>query len=228
MAMIQFLFVLSLKVCVVCMCCMCAHSCHFVNVLLVCVCECGCGQAQSSSRQLRGNPHQLPCNHTLGIAVPSSSRNGMTRLASPLLTHASNPHNPHHPSHPHHPHTLPQPVQLFFSEVQAAWLLPVSWGGGWGVGGWGLQARVSLCGVDDRRGHCNTAPRGPDPRLIGLRLLQLETSASSFPVMSPAQALSYKSNALVARRKIWLVYARDRTYNCKTVTYDKAICLQYF
>ncbi|KAK5605465.1 hypothetical protein CRENBAI_012564 [Crenichthys baileyi] len=48
-------------------------------------------KAQSSSRQLRGNPHQLPYNHTLGIAVPSSSRNGMTRLASPLLTHASIP-----------------------------------------------------------------------------------------------------------------------------------------
>ncbi|MEQ2251400.1 hypothetical protein ILYODFUR_010544 [Ilyodon furcidens] len=91
MVMIQFLFFLSLKVYVVCMYCICAHSCHFVNVLLVCVCECGCGQAQSSSRQLRGNPHQLPYNHALGIAVPSSSRNGMTRLASPLLTHASIP-----------------------------------------------------------------------------------------------------------------------------------------
>lgn len=46
----------------------CAHSCRFMKVILcVCVCvrvhvcECGCGQAQSSSRQLRGNPHQLPC-----------------------------------------------------------------------------------------------------------------------------------------------------------------------
>ncbi len=47
-------------------CCICVHSCHSVNVFRVCVCvcvyvcECGCGQAQSSSRQLRGNPHQLP------------------------------------------------------------------------------------------------------------------------------------------------------------------------
>lgn len=43
--------------------CVCVALCIYTVVTLCCVwgvCACECGQTQSSSRQLGGNPHQLP------------------------------------------------------------------------------------------------------------------------------------------------------------------------
>lgn len=65
-------------------CCICVHSCHFVNVLRVCEWMwmwSGPVIFQAAQRK----PTSTAIHHTLGIDLPSEGRNGMARLASPLL-----------------------------------------------------------------------------------------------------------------------------------------------
>lgn len=64
------------------------NSCHFVNVFWVCLCVCACVWMWSGPvifQAAKRKPTSTAIYHTLGIDLPSAGRNGMARLASPLL-----------------------------------------------------------------------------------------------------------------------------------------------